>query len=190
MSSFLNNHVVRGLRNNNPGNLIRTANAWQGKLSYKDSKDEKFEQFIDIKHGVRAMIKDLINDISKGKNTVKKLIYEYAPPNENNTQMYINSVSKSIGIKEDEIIKTVNNEFLTLLSRAIMKVELGKSHTLVTDSDINDALQILGHASTKNVMVQISTVNEKLKPLYPVLGFIAFFFSAKMVQQIKTQFKK
>lgn len=183
MSSFLNNHSVRGLRNNNPGNLIRTANAWQGKIPYKDSKDTKFEQFIDIKHGIRAMLKDLINDINKGKNTVKKLIYEYAPPNENNTQAYIDSVCKSIGVTQDQVITKVNNEFLRLLSRAIMKVELGASHTLITDSDINDAFKILGDASLKNVVVEISKVNEKLKPFYPVLGFIAFFFPSKMVHK-------
>jgi hypothetical protein len=178
MSSFLNNHKIRGLRNNNPGNLVRTPNAWQGKIPYKDSKDEKFEQFIDIKHGIRAMMKDLINDISKGKNTVKKLIYEYAPPNENNTQVYINSVCKSIGVTQDEVIKKVNNEFLKLLCRAIMKVELGNSHTSVTEDDLDDALKILGDASTKNVIVEVKKINAKLKPFFPLLGFLAFFFPA------------
>lgn len=185
MSSFLNNHAVRGLRNNNPGNLIRTANAWQGKIPYNVSKDAKFEQFTEIKFGIRAMMKDLINDINKGKNTVKKLIYEYAPPNENNTQAYINAVCKSIGVTQDQVITKVNNEFLKLLSRAIMKVELGTSHTLIKDTDIDDALNILGDASLKNIIVEVSKVNEKLKPLYPLFGFIAFFFPTKVVQQKK-----
>jgi hypothetical protein len=155
MSSFLNNHKTRGLRNNNPGNLIRTPNAWQGKIPYKDSTDTKFEQFTEIKWGIRAMFKDLINDISKGKNTVKKLISEYAPPNENDTKKYISLVCKSIGKTENEVITKVNSDFLKLLGRAIMKVELGNDHVLVTDSDLDDALSILGDASLKNVVVEI-----------------------------------
>lgn len=155
MSSFLNNHKTRGLRNNNPGNLIRTSNAWQGKIPYKDSKDAKFEQFTAIKWGIRAMYKDLINDINKGKNTVKKLISEYAPPNENNTQNYISLVCKSIGKTENEVITKVNADFLKLLARAIMKVELGTDHILVTDTDLNDALEVLGDASLKNVIVEV-----------------------------------
>lgn len=155
MSSFLNNHKTRGLRNNNPGNLIRTPNAWQGKIPYKDSKDAKFEQFTELKWGIRAMYKDLINDINKGKNTVKKLISEYAPPNENDTKNYIGLVSKSIGISENQVITKVNSEFLKLLARAIMKVELGKDHVLVTDSDLDDALTVLGDASLKNVVVEV-----------------------------------
>lgn len=155
MSSFLNNHKTRGLRNNNPGNLIRTPNAWQGKIPYKDSKDAKFEQFTELKWGIRAMFKDLINDINKGKNTVKKLISEYAPPNENDTKNYIALVSKSIGISENEVITKVNSEFLKLLGRAILKVELGNDHKLVTDAHFDQALEVLGDASQKNVIVEI-----------------------------------
>lgn len=170
--SFLNNHKVRGLRNNNPGNLIRTSNAWQGKIPYPQSKDPKFEQFTTVIMGLRAMFKDLINDINKGKNTVKKLIYEYAPPNENNTDKYIQSVCKSIGVTPDQEIKSINNEFLILLGRAIIKVELGTSHSEITDSDLNDALQLLGNVSTDKLKV---TIKKSFKYL-PALAFLLFFF--------------
>ena len=142
--SFLNNHSVRGLRNNNPGNLIYTKIAWQGKIPKPQSKDAKFEQFTSITYGLRAMLKDLINDINKGQNTVRKLINEYAPRSENNTDAYIKSVSKSINVDPDETIKAINNDFLILLARAILKVELGPAHTEIRDTDINDALQLLG----------------------------------------------
>jgi hypothetical protein len=172
--SFLNiENMVRGLRNNNPGNLIRTKNAWQGKIPYPQSKDQKFEQFTELRFGIRAMIKDLVNDINKGKNTVTKLINEYAPKTENNTAAYIQSVCKTIGVSPNDKITSINNGFLTLLVRAILKVELGGEHIKVTDSDINDALQILGDVSTSNLQVVIS---KTWKPLLPALIFLLVFF--------------
>ena len=170
--SFLNNHKVRGLRNNNPGNLIRTSSAWQGKIPYAQSKDLKFEQFTNVLYGLRAMFKDLITDINKGKNTVRKLIYEYAPPNENDTELYIIKVCKSIGVKPDDVISKVNNQFLILLGRAIIKVELGIYHAEITDTNLNDALVLLGDVSTSKLAVTI----KKGYKFLPVLAFLLFFF--------------
>lgn len=171
--SFLNNHAVRGLRNNNPGNLIRTKNAWQGKIPFPQSKDTKFEQFTEIKWGLRAMLKDLIHDINKGKNTVTKLINEYAPKSENKTDAYIARVCNSIGVKPNDIITAINNDFLILLVRAILQVELGGAHTEVKDSDIQEALELLGDVSTTSLKV---TIKKNWKPLLPALAFLAVFF--------------
>lgn len=156
--TFLNNHKVRGLRNNNPGNLILTNIPWQGKISKELNSDngKKFEQFQNIHFGIRAMLKDVINDINKGKNTVSKLISEYAPPNENNTLAYIDSVSKSIGVKPNDKLTQINERFLLSLARAIFKVELGKYHTEITDSDINQSLKMLGNVSTPTLKVTIN----------------------------------
>jgi hypothetical protein len=171
--SFLNQpNTVRGLRNNNPGNLKLTSIAWQGKIPNSQNTDKVFEQFSTLKHGIRAMLKDLINDISKGKNTVKKLISEYAPATENNTKAYINSVCSSIGVTPEQKITSVNRKFLFMLARSIMKVELGNSHLQVNDSDIEEAIDILGDASTPTLKVNTSW----LKSVIPALLFIAFFF--------------
>nr|WP_294931284.1 hypothetical protein [uncultured Flavobacterium sp.] len=171
--SFLNNHTVRGLRNNNPGNLIRTSIAWQGKIPFPQSKDLKFEQFTTLKFGIRAMLRDLINDIKKGKNTVRLLIKEYAPPTENNTEAYITAVCKTLGVTADQKITSINNAFLIQLARAIMKVELGASHTQVTDSDIQQALEVLGNMSDNVLQV---VIKKSWKPLLPALAFLAVFF--------------
>lgn len=171
--SFLNNHAVRGLRNNNPGNLVRTSNAWQGKIPFPQSTDQKFEQFTAIKWGLRAMLKDLIHDINKGKNTVNKLISEYAPVTENDTKAYILNVCKTIGVKPDDKITAINNDFLILLVRAILKVELGNAHTKVLNSDIQEALELLGEVSTSALKV---TIKKNWKPLLPALVFLTVFF--------------
>lgn len=180
MDSFLNNHNVRGLRNNNPGNLIRTNIAWQGKIPHAQNPDTKFEQFINLTYGVRAMLKDLINDISKGKNTVRKLISEYAPPSENNTLAYVNSVAKTLGVSVDDKLTQINGKFLLGLARAIMMVELGKSHTLVTDKHILEAIKSLGDVSTANLKVDTNngfTLIDVLKPyLLPTIITVGLFF--------------
>lgn len=172
--TFLNNHASRGLRNNNPANLKFTSIAWQGKISKAENKDadKTFEQFTALKWGIRAMFKDLINDISKGKNTVKKLISEFAPPSENDTASYIKQVCNSIGVAENDKITKVNRTFLVLLARAILKVELGKYSTQVTDADLNEGIDILGDSSTSNLKVDISVLSKYI----PAFLFLAFFF--------------
>ncbi|MDQ8014470.1 MAG: hypothetical protein REI96_18625 [Flavobacterium nitrogenifigens] len=174
--SFLNNHSVRGLRNNNPGNLIRTNNAWQGKIPYSQSKDDKFEQFENVHFGLRAMLKDLINDINRGKNTVKLLIHEYAPPVENDTKAYINSVAKTLGVSPTERLTVINSSFLLKLARAILKVELGKAHTQITDTDIIKSITMLGDVSTDNLKVVIDKFALIKQYAIPALIAIGLFF--------------
>lgn len=170
------------MRNNNPGNLIRTSQAWQGKIPFPQSKDVKFEQFTELKFGIRAMLKDLIHDINKGKNTVTALIMEYAPSVENDTKAYILNVCKTLGVQPNEKIKTINSAFLIMLVRAICKVELGNSHTLITDNDINEALQLLGDVSTSQLIVVIAP--SKIKPFIPAIVFVVVFFCSLAIKNI------
>lgn len=174
--SFLNNHKVRGLENNNPGNLIRTNIAWQGKIPHGQNPDKQFEQFENIYFGLRAMLKDLINDINKGKNTVKLLITEYAPPKENDTKAYIDSVSRTLGVTPNQKLTQIDSAFLIKLSRAILKVELGKSHSEITDSDIVKAITMLGDVSTTNLKVKIDKFALAKIYIIPALLAIGLFF--------------
>lgn len=163
MKTFLNSSSVpRGLRNNNPGNLVLTNIAWQGKIPKPQNNDtnngvvvKHFEQFTNLEFGIRAMLKDLINDINKGKNTINKIISEYAPPTENNTGVYIQSVSKTLGVTPNQTLTHIDSKFLLNLSRAIFKVELGSQHTKIVDSDILGAISKLGEVSTNLLTVSI-----------------------------------
>lgn len=112
----------RGIRNNNPGNLIYTDIKWNGKLPKHQNKDRRFEMFIAPVYGVRAMIKDLKHDIEKGKNTVPALIEEYAPKFENNTEAYINTVCKDLKVSRQAILLPTKNT-LKLLVFSISRVE-------------------------------------------------------------------
>ena len=53
-----NNSLPRGLRNNNPGNIRRNSDAFQGE---KTSSDREFKQFKLMAYGYRAIFKILSN---------------------------------------------------------------------------------------------------------------------------------
>ncbi len=58
-------------------------------------------------YGIRAIYKLIQTYQNKyGLNTIKSIIYRYAPPNENNTLGYIERVSKEIGIESNKHIDT------------------------------------------------------------------------------------
>ena len=95
----------RGIRNNNPLNIRRSATRWQG--AREEQKDKSFVQFKSMAYGYRAAWKILQSYYERfsrqGKPfTVRNIISRWAPPNENDTEAYIISVLKlaSIGGKE------------------------------------------------------------------------------------------
>lgn len=141
--SFLGREELpRGLRNNNPGNIIQTSIGWKGKLS--NPTDSRFEQFIDLKHGVRALYRQLNSDVNKRGLNLHELINKYAPAHENNTTAYIQFVAKQTGISPFSKIE-LDSENLVQLTKAIISIENGSQYIhLITDKDYNDAFQILG----------------------------------------------
>lgn len=152
MPNYLNNpNVPRGIRNNNPGNLVRTSENWHGKIAYAQSKDLKFEQFTEMRYGIRAMMRDVHGDILEGTNTVSKLIKEYAPSFENNTSAYIKTVTTMIGLGLNDIIDR-SEERLIGLCKAIVFVENGSSYAkYVTDQDYINAVAISGLPLKKKI---------------------------------------
>lgn len=143
------NNLPRGIRNNNPGNLVRSNNAWLGKIPYNQSLDSKFEQFIELRYGIRALMRDIYSDHKKGLTTVTALISEFAPTFENNTSSYINTVIKMVG---SNIIGELTQEKMIAISKAIILVENGSAYSsYITDKDYQDAIAILGIPLKKKV---------------------------------------
>jgi hypothetical protein len=137
-------NLPRGLRNNNPGNLRYTPSIkWVGQTG----SDGAFSIFSNLAYGIRAYGMDLRNDIKKGKNTIDKLIYEFAPPSENNTEAYINNVSKISGISRKQIL-TPDIDTLTKIAKGMFSVELGANNAAkITESDIREGLSMMGGAA-------------------------------------------
>ena len=72
-------NATRGLRNNNPGNIRKSATAWQG-LSPTQT-DASFFQFISPEYGIRALATILGTYMKNyGLVTVSDIISRWAPP--------------------------------------------------------------------------------------------------------------
>ena len=91
----------RGLRNNNPLNIRRSGDKWQGLKAQQE--DREFFQFSEMKWGWRAAFVILCRTYyNKHKlRTIRALITRWAPPKENNTEAYIRRVTDRIGIGPD-----------------------------------------------------------------------------------------
>lgn len=84
----------RGIRNNNPGNIIKSDNPWKGKIKCPDTK---FECFDTLENGLRALFLLLNNYyILYNLKTPREIISRYAPPKENNTESYIKFIENRV----------------------------------------------------------------------------------------------
>lgn len=74
-------------KNHNPGNI--------------EHADGKFWVYESALQGFEASVADIAANAGK---TLRQFIYKYAPPNENDSAMYCNTVSTLTGIGLDEVI--------------------------------------------------------------------------------------
>lgn len=113
----------RGVRNHNPGNIIRGVDGWQGEVQGNDPRYATFET---PEAGIRAMGKTLLIYQDKhGLSTVEGIIARWAPATENNTVAYATTVAKEMGVKIDAPINLHDGDTLTKLTRAMIRVENG-----------------------------------------------------------------
>jgi len=116
--------MTRGLRNNNPGNIRISSTKYQGEI--QPSQDSAFKQFETMPYGYRAMFMVLYTYQKKyGLNTIEELINRYAPSNENNTNGYIQRVSKQSGIPANQPINTQDKSQMIPIVSAMSEVENG-----------------------------------------------------------------
>ena len=118
--------TVRGIRDNNPGNIDISNIPWQGKIPAADNTDGRFEQFVDPFHGLRALARNLHTYYVEGKNTIAKIIVPYAPDSENDTEAYIATVCKLTGFDQDEVLDLGDAPTLRAICQGIIRVENGK----------------------------------------------------------------
>ena len=99
--------VTRGQRNNNPLNIRHSADKWQG--ARINQTDRSFVQLETMAYGYRAAWKVLdtycLNFRRERKPfTLRNIIARWAPPNENDTEGYIRSVTLLSGLGGNESI--------------------------------------------------------------------------------------
>ena len=118
----------RGLRNNNPLNIRHNADVFQGEIK---GNDKSFKTFSSMPYGYRAAFVTLGTYLSRGWNTIEKIISKWAPPIENNTENYIANVVKWSGVPRDKILTASDGTDYILIVAAMSFIENG------VNADIN-----------------------------------------------------
>lgn len=138
-----NMKVVRGVRNNNFGNIRVSSTNWDGKI--KDNTDGVFEQFQTPELGVRAMVINLRNYYNLyNKRNIRDIISKWAPANENKTQEYIDFVSKYCNVSPLEDVSDrlfTDDAFMLRLIKAITLKENGQNNLNDLGIDVDGVLE-------------------------------------------------
>jgi hypothetical protein len=133
--------LTRGIRNNNPGNLRRSNDPWQGLA--KEQTDKEFFVFNGPIYGIRALARTLINYQDKhGLRTIRQIIERWAPPNENDTAAYVRAVSADTGIPADQSLDMHTYADLKPLVEAIINHENGQQP--YTGAQVDKAFVLAG----------------------------------------------
>ena len=119
----------RGIRNNNPLNIRKSGDKWQGLKTLQE--DKEFFQFETIEWGWRAAFVILCKTYygKYGLKTIRDIVSRWAPAKENNTPAYIRHVSDYTGIGPDRDLgdpKTHPTNWL-LIGYAMAVMENGKT---------------------------------------------------------------
>lgn len=116
---------------------------WLGYDISGKSWSPRFCVFKSMTYGLRALFLNMNSQILKGNNTISKLIYIWAPPHENNTEDYINTVAKKAGVDKNSFIlnsiadsRLNNKEVCINIAKAIADHE---GDIILDDKTIEDA---------------------------------------------------
>lgn len=116
--------ATRGVRNSNPGNLRKSKDQWEGAIG----DDGEFVIFDSPESGVRALSKNLLSYGRQGYDSIEKIINRWAPPNENDTQAYIDSVVAATGIPATQSLDLSDPDTMSSLAQAISFHETGSRY--------------------------------------------------------------
>lgn len=117
-------NTPRGIRNNNPGNIVQTANQWQGEVQ---GNDPRFKTFATPEAGIKAMGDNLLAYQDKyGLNTIDGIVSRWAPATDNNdVGSYIATVSKALGVRPDDKLNLRDSAVMFKLVGAMIRHENG-----------------------------------------------------------------
>ena len=144
---------TRGFLNNNPGNMDRGSQPWNGEIrdvaqctndiQRGELTHGRFCVFESPVLGIRAMAKNLLAYHDRlGCRTVRDYINRWAPPNENNTEAYVSNVAGRIGVSPDEPVDIKNPEVMAAIIDGIIRVECAGMP--YTGNEIAEGMQLAG----------------------------------------------
>ncbi|MBQ9363973.1 MAG: structural protein P5 [Bacteroidaceae bacterium] len=116
--------MPRGLRNHNPLNIRKSATKWQGMAERQD--DVAFVSFVSNAWGYRAAFRVLRTYmVNYGLRSIEDIVSRWAPPKENHTRAYIDTVSRLSGIGSLVNLYITNKEDMVKVVMTMAQVENG-----------------------------------------------------------------
>lgn len=113
---------------NNPLNIrFNAGNKWKG----QKGEHKGFCVFLHESYGIRAGYKLLTNYIANGYNTIRSIVSRWAPPSENNTEIYVSFVCSETFLEPDEVLTDCSiHDYWTkiIILQAMAKMESGRDY--------------------------------------------------------------
>ncbi len=115
---------TRGYRNCNPLNIRHNKDLFRGEV--RPSKDSAFKQFESMEYGYRAAFKLLDNYRRLHEcRILSDFINRWAPPSENDTHRYIDTVAERARLSDVSVIDTRDEITMRRIVSAMSFVENG-----------------------------------------------------------------
>jgi hypothetical protein len=111
----------RGIRNNNPLNL-----------EYRSSQpgvvgsDGRFGRYQSMEDGLHAGAQQILRWVDRGDTTLTALISRWAPPSENNTAAYVQTVARETGLRADQPLNWRDPNVLGSVIQSMARHENGR----------------------------------------------------------------
>lgn len=111
--------MTRGMRNNNPANIRRSASKWVGLRQIQS--DKAFCQFTEMRYGIRAFFK-LMRTYRYKYNckTPRQILTRFAPASENDLPKYLDFIKSKGFLLDNEIF---SNECYAVFGKYIFLYE-------------------------------------------------------------------
>lgn len=111
--------LARGIRNNNPLNIIHSKATWQGQSPTQT--DPNFVQFQSLEYGIRAAVLLLRAYKRRGIVTLAGIVKRWCP--DETAESYIRNVCRLTGMSRDQVIDINHETQVISLLDAMIKVE-------------------------------------------------------------------
>jgi hypothetical protein len=158
--------IPRGIRNNNPGNIDKGKDKWQGLDPSPAAVDPRFCQFKDPTWGIRALAVIIITYQDKHDiHTIRDVINRWAPSNENDTIAYTDAVCRACGRSPVERLDFHTYDALKPVVEAIIRHENGQGplatpNTWYDNATIDTGLQRAGVVQPHPVVAAVPVTKE------------------------------
>ncbi len=156
-----------GLRNNNPGNILKTPIIWQGETDTPYSSIH--EVFINSEYGLRALFKQIMTTSARTNGNPTQFAKDYTGANAAIVNNYANAIYTAI-IPGTKI--TNDKQTIIKVAKVLVKFENGNAANLISNSEYTRAWTLL---KSKNGYAPKNLQRSNIKSFYLPLSLLYLF---------------